>query len=116
MEQQRKCYLFNVTNFHFSCRGETIYMLFLGLEVLLLRTSIHHESSFRRIIVSKRLTTSLSCFVPCRADSWRARVSHICELQFNLSTGAMTIDFGGMDRYDYDERVKNMEEAERGII
>lgn len=47
------------------------------------------------------------------ADSWRARVSHVCELQVNLATGAMTIDFGGLDRWDYEERVRNMEEAMR---
>ncbi|KZT72101.1 hypothetical protein DAEQUDRAFT_57066 [Daedalea quercina L-15889] len=46
-------------------------------------------------------------------DSWRARVSHICELQVNLTSGAMTIDFGGMDRWDYEERVRNLEEAVR---
>lgn len=49
-------------------------------------------------------------------DSWRARVSHICELQVNLASGAMTIDFGGQDRWDYPERVRNMEEAERPIV
>lgn len=48
----------------------------------------------------------------CRADSWRARVSHICELQVNLSSGAMKIDFGGLDRWDYAERQRNMQEAE----
>ncbi|KAG2146439.1 uncharacterized protein EDB93DRAFT_475912 [Suillus bovinus] len=46
------------------------------------------------------------------ADSWRARVSHICELQVNLSSGAMKIDFGGLDRWDYAERQRNMQEAE----
>ncbi|CDO70599.1 hypothetical protein BN946_scf184656.g14 [Trametes cinnabarina] len=45
------------------------------------------------------------------ADSWRARVSHICELQVNLASGAMIIDFGGLDRWDYEERVRNLEEA-----
>ncbi|KAH7909964.1 hypothetical protein BJ138DRAFT_1154025 [Hygrophoropsis aurantiaca] len=45
-------------------------------------------------------------------DSWRARVSHICELQANLFTGAMKIDFGGLDRWDYSERQRNMREAE----
>ncbi|PIL36151.1 hypothetical protein GSI_01811 [Ganoderma sinense ZZ0214-1] len=44
-------------------------------------------------------------------DSWRARVSHICELQANLATGALTIDFGGLDRWDYVERARNSEEA-----
>lgn len=52
----------------------------------------------------------------CSADSWRARVSHICELQVNLASGAMTIDFGGMDRWDYPERVRNMEEAEKAFV
>lgn len=52
----------------------------------------------------------------CSADSWRARVSHICELQVNLASGAMSIDFGGMDRWDYPERVRNMQEAERSGV
>jgi len=46
-------------------------------------------------------------------DSWRARVSHICELQVNLSSGALKIDFGGLDRWDFNERRRNMLEAER---
>ncbi|KAI0630321.1 hypothetical protein C8Q77DRAFT_254728 [Trametes polyzona] len=49
------------------------------------------------------------------ADSWRARVSHICELQVNLASGAMTIDFGGLDRWDYDERARNLAEAVRPV-
>ncbi|KAI0374076.1 hypothetical protein BV20DRAFT_1111119 [Pilatotrama ljubarskyi] len=49
------------------------------------------------------------------ADSWRARVSHICELQVNLASGAMTIDFGGLDRWDYEERARNLGEAVRPI-
>ncbi|KAL4244151.1 hypothetical protein ABKN59_010592 [Abortiporus biennis] len=47
------------------------------------------------------------------ADSWRARVSHICELQVNIASGAMSIDFGGLDKYDYAERVRNLEEADK---
>ncbi|CAA7259218.1 unnamed protein product [Cyclocybe aegerita] len=43
-------------------------------------------------------------------DSWRARASHICELQFNLSQG-MKIDFNGQDRWDWNERARNLEEA-----
>ncbi|KAF9227275.1 hypothetical protein BS17DRAFT_775222 [Gyrodon lividus] len=46
-------------------------------------------------------------------DSWRARVSHICELQVNLFSGGMKIDFGGLDRWDYSERQCNMQEAGR---
>ncbi|KAG8214005.1 hypothetical protein J3R82DRAFT_10756 [Butyriboletus roseoflavus] len=45
-------------------------------------------------------------------DSWRARVSHICELQVNLSSGAIKIDFGGLDRWDFNERRRNMMEDE----
>ncbi|KAL0581818.1 hypothetical protein V5O48_000186 [Marasmius crinis-equi] len=43
-------------------------------------------------------------------DSWRAQVSHIYELQVNMLTG-MKINFGGMDRWDYSERKRNLDEA-----
>lgn len=56
--------------------------------------------------------TSSDMYGTATADSWRARVSHICELQINLSSGAMKIDFGGLDRWDYTERQRNMREAE----
>ncbi|KAL4074164.1 hypothetical protein V8B97DRAFT_737622 [Scleroderma yunnanense] len=46
-------------------------------------------------------------------DSWRARVSHICELQVSLFTGQIKIDFGGLDRWDFTERQRNMVEAEQ---
>ena len=46
-----------------------------------------------------------------RGDSWRVKVSHICELQINISTGTIVIDFGGMDKYTYEERVRNLREA-----
>ncbi|RDX55070.1 hypothetical protein OH76DRAFT_1397418 [Lentinus brumalis] len=48
-------------------------------------------------------------------DSWRARVSHICELLLHMEAGRMTIDFGGMDRWDWAERARNMEEAVRPV-
>lgn len=48
-------------------------------------------------------------------DSWRARATHITELQVNMASGAMRIDFGGLDRWDYPERRRNMEEASRPI-
>jgi hypothetical protein len=38
-------------------------------------------------------------------------VSHICELQVNISTGVLTIDFGGMDKYTHEERARNLREA-----
>ncbi|TFK44533.1 hypothetical protein BDQ12DRAFT_594067, partial [Crucibulum laeve] len=44
-------------------------------------------------------------------DSWRARGSHICELQFNMAYMGMKIDFGGLDRWDYEERKRNLIEA-----
>jgi hypothetical protein len=47
----------------------------------------------------------------CSGDSWRARVTHICELQVNLHFGGMKIDFGGLDRWEYCERQRNMQEA-----
>lgn len=56
--------------------------------------------------------TSSDMYGTATADSWRARVSHICELQVNLSSGALKIDFGGLDRWDYAQRQRNMEEAE----
>ncbi|KAJ7647530.1 hypothetical protein FB45DRAFT_893676 [Roridomyces roridus] len=45
-------------------------------------------------------------------DSWRAKASHLVELQFNMAILGMKIDFGGMDRYDYPERRRNLDEAE----
>lgn len=44
-------------------------------------------------------------------DSWRARVAHICELQFNMSRLGLKVDFGGLDRWDYGERQRNSKEA-----
>ncbi|KAJ7502813.1 hypothetical protein B0H11DRAFT_2222938 [Mycena galericulata] len=43
-------------------------------------------------------------------DSWRAKVTHAPELQFNMSYLGMKIDFGGLDRYDYRERQRNLQE------
>lgn len=65
-------------------------------------TATYGETSFHQCLL----------IINSRADSWRARVSHICELQVNLSSGAMKIDFGGIDRWDYAERQRNMQEAE----
>ncbi|KAI0358397.1 hypothetical protein OH77DRAFT_1420781 [Trametes cingulata] len=56
-----------------------------------------------------------SMYGTATADSWRARVSHVCELQVNLASGAMTIDFGGLDRWDYEERARNLNEAVRPV-
>jgi len=48
-------------------------------------------------------------------DTWRARASHIPELQANIASGAITIDFGGMDRWDYNERQANLQYAVQSI-
>ena len=53
--------------------------------------------------------------LPSMSTTTRARVSHICGLQVNLAAGAMTIDFGGLDRWDYSERARNLEEAVRPV-
>jgi len=45
-------------------------------------------------------------------DSWRARASHVAELQFSMSYHNMKIDFGGLDRWDYSERTRNLNETE----
>nr|GAT57752.1 predicted protein [Mycena chlorophos] len=47
-------------------------------------------------------------------DSWRARVSHIVELQSEMAVNGTLISFGGLDRYDYDERKRSLDEAEPG--
>ncbi|PPQ98439.1 hypothetical protein CVT24_004118 [Panaeolus cyanescens] len=44
-------------------------------------------------------------------DSWRARGSHICELQFGMVYQGLRIDFNGLDRWDYEERVRNISEC-----
>jgi len=49
-----------------------------------------------------------------RGDSWRAKVTHMCELQVNISNGAITINFGGMDKYTYEERARNLRDAMDG--
>ncbi|KAF9497266.1 hypothetical protein BDN71DRAFT_1494799 [Pleurotus eryngii] len=44
-------------------------------------------------------------------DSWRARVSHVCELQFNMAVSGMKINFGELDRWEYSQRKRNLDEA-----
>jgi len=46
-------------------------------------------------------------------DSWRVQASHICELQFDMSFLGMKINFGGLDRWDFVERQRNLNEAHR---
>ena len=49
----------------------------------------------RMHIVYLHYNLTTECLAIAR-DSWRARVSHICELQVNLYSGAMKINFGGI--------------------
>lgn len=49
-------------------------------------------------------------------DSWRARVGFIPELQLNVASGAMRIDFGGLDRWDHIERQRNLQEANESLV
>ncbi|KZV62820.1 hypothetical protein PENSPDRAFT_617422 [Peniophora sp. CONT] len=44
-------------------------------------------------------------------DSWRVRASHITEMQVNMAFHGMKVDFGGMDRWDYSERKRNLDYA-----
>ncbi|KAI0036923.1 hypothetical protein K488DRAFT_40048, partial [Vararia minispora EC-137] len=49
-------------------------------------------------------------------DSWRVRASHITEIQVNMAFHGMKVDFGGMDRWDYAERIRNLEFANRAQV
>jgi len=42
-------------------------------------------------------------------DSWRARAPFIWELHVNISAKTMQVDFGGEDRYDSAERMRNFD-------
>ncbi|KIY65837.1 hypothetical protein CYLTODRAFT_423977 [Cylindrobasidium torrendii FP15055 ss-10] len=45
-------------------------------------------------------------------DSWRAQVTHVYDLQFNMTFFGMQINFGGLDRWDTSERNRNLHEAD----
>ncbi|KAG8939061.1 hypothetical protein FRC04_007036 [Tulasnella sp. 424] len=51
-----------------------------------------------------------SAYGSSTGDSWRARAGHIWELQVNVDSGALKIDFGGEDRWTGKERLRNYEE------
>ncbi|EAU91322.2 hypothetical protein CC1G_07357 [Coprinopsis cinerea okayama7 len=57
------------------------------------------------------VTPSGDLYGTATGDSWRARVSHIAELQFNMTYLGMQIDFGGLDRWDPQERSRNLNET-----
>ncbi|KAF9528540.1 hypothetical protein CPB83DRAFT_854337 [Crepidotus variabilis] len=44
-------------------------------------------------------------------DSWRARGTYVCELQFSMAYQGMNISFNGMDGWDHAERSRNLREA-----
>ncbi|KAG8910690.1 hypothetical protein FRC01_006188, partial [Tulasnella sp. 417] len=54
-----------------------------------------------------------SAYGSSTGDSWRARAAHIWELQVNMDSGALKIDFGGEDRWTGKERLRNYEELLR---
>ncbi|KIO33576.1 hypothetical protein M407DRAFT_240978 [Tulasnella calospora MUT 4182] len=54
-----------------------------------------------------------SAYGSSTGDSWRARAAHIWELQVNMDSGALKIDFGGEDRWTGKERLRNYEEGAR---
>lgn len=61
-----------------------------------------------------RLVSQKSAEAPygtATGDSWRAKATHLPELQANIASGAIKIDFGGMDRWDHNERQRNLQEA-----
>ena len=60
-------------------------------------------------------SSDVAVYGSATGDSWRARVDHIVDLQFSMRMGGMKIDFGGMDRWEYAERVRNIEEVEKGL-
>ncbi|KAH8831516.1 hypothetical protein DL96DRAFT_835928 [Flagelloscypha sp. PMI_526] len=42
-------------------------------------------------------------------DSWRTKGSHLIELQWSITMQGLSFDFGGLDRWDLDERRRNLE-------
>ncbi|KIK98671.1 hypothetical protein PAXRUDRAFT_823642 [Paxillus rubicundulus Ve08.2h10] len=81
--------------------------IYLGKNIWIYDTKSNVDQCVR--VVSQ----SADMYGTATGDSWRARVSHICELQVNLFSGSLKIDFGGLDRWDSSERQRNMKEAER---
>jgi len=55
-----------------------------------------------------------SIYGTASGDSWRAKGTHIWELQVSLDAGVMKIDFGGSDCWTWEERKRNF--AEVGIV
>ncbi|TFK54307.1 hypothetical protein OE88DRAFT_1806062 [Heliocybe sulcata] len=65
-----------------------------------------------------RLVSQKSADAPygtATGDSWRVRASHIPELQLNIASGSIKIDFGGLDSWNYEERQRNLQEATQPI-
>ena len=60
-----------------------------------------------------RLSDAINIIIPtrttCSGDSWRARAPFIWELHVNISGKTMQVDFGGEDRYDGGERMRNFD-------
>ncbi|KAG9011188.1 hypothetical protein FRB90_007421 [Tulasnella sp. 427] len=58
-----------------------------------------------------------SAYGSSTGDSWRVRAAHIWELQVNMDSGALKIDFGGGDgRWTGKERMRNYDEVGDGQV
>ncbi|KAJ7668427.1 hypothetical protein DFH06DRAFT_1181654 [Mycena polygramma] len=77
--------------------------IYTGLTIWIYDTQSHTDQCVRLV------NQEGDVYGTATGDSWRARVTHICELQFNMTHLDMKIDFGGLDRYDYPERRRNLE-------
>lgn len=57
------------------------------------------------------ISSSGDVYGTATGDSWRAKVAHICDLQFNMTYLGMQVNFGGLDRWDFSERQRNLSES-----
>ncbi|KAG7090894.1 hypothetical protein E1B28_009973 [Marasmius oreades] len=78
--------------------------IYTGVDIWVYDTKSNADSSVRLVSLQGDV------YGTATGDSWRAQASHIYDLQFNMLTG-MKINFGGMDRWDYSERKRNLDEA-----
>lgn len=79
--------------------------IYEGLDVWIYDSKSNQDQSVR--VVSQEGDV----YGTATGDSWRCQVSHIYELQFNMTYMSMKINFGGLDRWDYQERCRNLEGA-----
>ncbi|KAF9268813.1 hypothetical protein L218DRAFT_532334 [Marasmius fiardii PR-910] len=78
--------------------------IYVGVNIWIYDTKSNTDKSARLVSLEGDV------YGTATGDSWRAQVSHIYDLQFNMLNG-MKINFGGMDRWDHNERKRNLDEA-----